>query len=42
MLRAVEGAGMVIEHMEGDAFREFLAQDQARVEAAVRRIGRVE
>ena len=34
--------GSVIEHLEGDAFREFLDRDQRRVEAAVQRIGRVE
>lgn len=42
MQRAVQGAGMVIEHLEGQAFQDFLARDQARVEAAVKRIGRVE
>jgi tripartite-type tricarboxylate transporter receptor subunit TctC len=42
MLRAAAAAGMVIEHLEGAAFQEFLARDAVRIEAAVRRIGRVE
>jgi len=42
MLRAVDGAGMVIDHRDGEAFRAFLGADQARVEAAVKGIGRVE
>ena len=42
MLRAAQAAGMVIEHLEGQAFQDFLARDAVRIEAAVRRIGRVE
>lgn len=42
MLRAMEGAGMVTAHLEGQAFLDFLAADERRVEQAVRRIGRVE
>ncbi len=42
LLRQLQATGSVIEHLEGDAFREFLGRDQRRVEAAVQRIGRVE
>jgi tripartite-type tricarboxylate transporter receptor subunit TctC len=42
LLRQLQATGSVIEHLEGDAFREFLDRDQRRVEAAVQRIGRVE
>lgn len=42
MLRALSGAGMVIEHKEGAAFQEFLDRDALRITAAVNRIGRVE
>jgi tripartite-type tricarboxylate transporter receptor subunit TctC len=42
MLRALDGAGMVTAHREGQAFLDFLAADERRVDAAVRRIGRVE
>jgi tripartite-type tricarboxylate transporter receptor subunit TctC len=42
VLRALDGAGMVTAHKEGQAFLDFLAADQRRVEAAVQRIGRVE
>jgi tripartite-type tricarboxylate transporter receptor subunit TctC len=42
MQRSLAGSGMVIEHMEWQAFRDFLDRDYARVDAAVRQIGKVE
>ena len=42
LLRQLQAGGSVIEHLDGQAFRRFLDRDQERVEAAVRRIGRVE
>ena len=42
MRRQLDTTGMQIDHREGAAFQAFLAADQARVEAAVQRIGRVE
>ena len=42
LLRQLQAGGSVIEYLDGQAFRRFLDRDQERVEAAVRRIGRVE